>query len=72
MLFPGEGQDIEFIDDVRDRLTQDELDKAFQDVWERPIKKTDVHGIDGTLFFELEFKKNYYPNKSERDVGHLP
>ena len=29
----------------------------------RPIKKSDVIGIHGTIFYELERKKQYYPER---------
>ena len=72
MIFPEPGQDIEFIEDVFDRLGKEKLRKAFKDVWTRLIQKPDVVGIHGTLFYELSYKKKYYPNKSELDVAGPP
>lgn len=73
MIFPGPGQDIEFIEDVRGRLDRAALDKPFKDVWTRLIQKPDVMGIHGTLFYELEEDKRWvYPTKSELDVAGPP
>ena len=32
------------------------------------IDKKKIKGIHGTLFYELLFKKKYYPNKREKDM----
>jgi hypothetical protein len=56
LLFPGEGQDIEFIEDFWERHAEDDLGA-------RPVRKRDVNGIDGILFYGLLRKKIYYPNK---------
>ena len=42
------------------------LDAAFENIWQRPIKKAEAEGIQGTIFYELEYKKVYYPTR--RDV----
>ncbi len=67
LLFPGRGQDIEFIDDIVARLGEEKAGEILAPVWEKRIEKRDVAGIHGTLFYELEFKKKYYPNKRESD-----
>lgn len=38
------------------------------------MKKATIHGIHGTLFYQLEFKKRYYPTKKnlERIEHYLP
>lgn len=38
------------------------------EVWKRPVAKTDVVGIHGTLFYELGFKKKYYPTKKDSEM----
>ena len=69
LLFPAPGQNIEFIEDVVLRLGEDELAVLLRPVWERgEIKKTDVNGIHGTLFYELPHKKKYYPTKKEEEM----
>ncbi len=68
ILFPGPGQDIEFIEDAIDRIGDDELGALMRNVWERPIRKPEVNGIHGTIFYELLWKKKYYPNKRDDDI----
>jgi len=71
-VFSAKGQDIEFIEDVIERLTPEQLDQAFSGVWARPVKKSEISGIHGTLFYELEQKKRFYPSKRESDVAGPP
>lgn len=68
LIFSEIGQDIEFIKDALDRLGTTQLEKALKNVWSRPIKKPDIKGIHGTLYYDLGKKKKYYPSKSEKDV----
>jgi hypothetical protein len=67
-VFPEPGQDIEFIEDVIERLGKKEANKVFKGVWDRLIKKPDVQGIHGTLFYELTYKKKYYPTKKDCEM----
>jgi hypothetical protein len=71
-IFPESGQDVEFIEDALDRLGPEELDGALKHVWARLIRKPDVVGINGTLFYELNHKKRFYPSKKESDVMGPP
>ena len=64
-LFPDEGQDIEFIEDVIDRLGEEGTGELMAPVWERPVPKPRVNGINGTLFYGLSAKKKFYKNKRE-------
>jgi hypothetical protein len=60
-LFPSPGQDMEFIEDCK-------VDIDMSSIWERPILKRDAMGIHGSLFFEFEDRKKYYPaTKSDVD-----
>ncbi|PZQ99168.1 MAG: hypothetical protein DI533_00205 [Cereibacter sphaeroides] len=67
-LFPGEGQDIEFIEDFWDRRPSKSVREDFKRLWENPISKSEVAGIHGVLFFGLLHKKAYYPNKRDSDL----
>jgi len=71
-IFPAPRQDVEFIEDAQERLGTEALDEALDKVWTRSVKKPDVVGIHGTLFYELDKKKRFYPSKSERDVAGPP
>ena len=68
LLFPSECQDIEFIEDFCERHPGEDFTAAFSQSWVRPVRKKDVRGIDGILFFELENKKQFYPNKQDSDL----
>lgn len=67
-LFPEPGQDIEFIEDVIERSGDERVGKVMMPVWKRGwVEKTEVRGIHGTLFYELSWKKKFYPTKRETD-----
>jgi|SRR5262245_42332604 hypothetical protein len=68
LLFPAPGQNVEFIEDALLRLGDERLAALLQPVWEREIKKAEVNGIHGTLFYELSHKKKYYPTKNEEEM----
>jgi hypothetical protein len=69
LIFPGEGQNIEFIDDLKERSKdRDHLDSLFEKLWSCPVRKDRVEGIHGILFYELENKKEFYPNKKDSDL----
>jgi len=68
-IFPGAGQDIEFVEDFFARTGEQEASKITARLWANPIRKRDVRGIDGTLFFGLLAKKNFYPNKQDSDLN---
>jgi hypothetical protein len=66
LIFPA-GRDVAFIDEVYAQGESGSLDQAFKLIWERRQAKSQVQGIHGTLFYELEHKKAYYPDR--RDEG---
>ena len=68
MLFPEVGQDIEFIEDVIERVGDERLATVMRNVWARPVKKPDVIGIHGTLFYQLSWKKEFYPTKKSSEI----
>ncbi len=67
-IFPSPGQNVEFIEDAIERLGDAALGKLLKPVWNREVPKKKVRGIDGTLFYELTFKKKYYPTKREEEM----
>jgi len=67
-VFPGPGQDIEFIDDLMDRLGEAESIHILSPIWRNRVEKPQVHGIHGTLLYGLDFKKPFYPHKRETDL----
>lgn len=67
IIFPN-GQDIEFIEDLKKRENKKLLSKIFNKLWNNPINKKKVNGINGTLFYEMPHKKKYYPTKKESEM----
>ena len=63
-----DGADIAFIDEVYERGDRDRLDAAFKGIWQRRVPKSDVHGIHGTIFYELDEKKQYYPTRRDEEA----
>ena len=62
-LFPEPGQDIQFAEDV-----VVPAGRTLAELWGRPIRKADVVGIHGTLFYEFEKKRRHFPaSKREQD-----
>lgn len=65
-IFPGDGQDIEFAEDLEERLSETPVDLS--GLWQRPVRKPDANGIHGTLFFEFADRRRHFPaTKRERD-----
>jgi hypothetical protein len=67
-LFPEIGQDIEFIEDVLERSSDEIIERILTPVWNRPVRKAEACGIHGTLFCQLHWKRKFYPTKKERDM----
>jgi len=68
-IFPGSNQDVEFIEDLIERLGGAETGRLMCHIWERLVDKLDVKGIHGTIFYELSFKKKYYPTKNSKNMA---
>ena len=66
-IFPVD-QDVAFIDDVYARGDSQGLDQIFAAIWKRRIPKRDVMGIHGILFYDLDFKKPYYPTLRDEEA----
>ena len=64
-IFCEEGQDISFAEDLEKNT--DALD-SLSKMWLRPIHKKNVKGIDGTIFFGILEKKEFYPNLQDSDL----
>ena len=67
VIFPA-GQDIAFIDEVFSRANRPQLDQTLAALWTRRLRKSDVQGIHGILFYQLEHKKIYYPTRRDEDA----
>jgi hypothetical protein len=67
LIFPPD-QDVVFIDEVCARADAAQLQTALAALWKRRIPKREVLGIHGTLFYEHEHKKIYYPTRRDEDA----
>lgn len=52
-IFP-EGRDMELIEDLIERLGDDEAGRVLTPLWNRPILKREAVGVHGTLFYNNE------------------
>jgi len=69
-IFPN-GTDVEFIEDYFDRSGEARAIEITSNLWKRPINKSEAQGIHGTLFYQLTYKKRYYPTKKELEMVAL-
>lgn len=67
IIFP-DGQDIEFAEDLQQRLGLKNTNDIFNQLWKNKADKKTIDGIHGTLFFQLSHKKNFYPTKRENEM----
>jgi hypothetical protein len=67
-IFPQPGQDVEFVEDLVKRVGTKAAGKLVMATHKPFIRKADVAGIHGTLFFGLLEKRPFYPNKRETDL----
>jgi hypothetical protein len=68
LLFPERGQEIQFAEDLRHLVAEEELVSMLIRIWERPIRKRDAQGIHGTLFCGLDRYRRIYRQKREDGV----
>jgi hypothetical protein len=68
LLFPEPRQDIQYAEDIPLPPKQREINAALRRIWERPIRKQDAQGINGTLFYRLQRYKEWYPENREDAV----
>jgi hypothetical protein len=67
LIFP-DGTDVAFIDEIYANGDRQLLDAAFNNIWQRRVKKADAQGIHGIIFYELEEKKPYYPTRRDEEA----
>ncbi len=66
LIFPND-TDVEFIEDFFARVGEETAGRVLGPIWTRRADKKTISGIHGTLFYGLEYKKKYYPNKKDSD-----
>ena len=69
-IFPG-GTDIEFSEDLFQRLGEDLAIEITNRLWKRRSDKKATTGIHGTLYYQLLGKKVFYPTKKEAEMVPL-
>ena len=67
LIFPGRGQDIEFASDFVERIGE-EYEELISRIFERRVSKPDVVGMHGILFYNFDYKKEMYPDKTRADM----
>ena len=67
-IFPDEGQDVEFVEDLAERLGNKLAGKIVVRATSARVEKQDLAGLHGTLFFGLLERKKLYPHKRESDL----
>ncbi len=67
-IFPQPDQNIEFFEDLDKRMDNKELLQILNQLWKAELKKENVIGIHGTLFYNFKRRKKYFPNKKESDI----
>lgn len=63
-IFPDR-RDMELIEDLIDRLGEEEASRVLTPLWSRPILKCEASGLHGTLFYDNEHR--HIP-ESKREV----
>lgn len=67
-IFPH-GSEMEIVEDVIDRLGEAQAGKIISPMWGRPILKRDAMGLHGTLYYDSEHRKAFWPStKREMDL----
>ena len=69
LLFPN-GTNVAFIEEIYSNSPIDvsKLDELFKRIWLKPIKKSDAYGINGIIFYEMDYKKLYYPTRKDEEA----
>ncbi len=65
-LFPN-GEEIDVIEDVVERVGNAGADEIFVRIWERPVLKSEAHGIHATLIYDDPSRRDHLP-PSRREV----
>ena len=68
VVFPDPGQNVEFIEDAIERTGKEVVGRLLRNVWKHPVRKPEANGIHGTLFYELLWKKKFYPTKNDTEM----
>jgi len=67
-IFPRPEQDIEFLEDLIQRIGEQKTSELIRHTWNSRQHKIQINGIHGTLFIDMVSRKVFYPNKREADL----
>ena len=67
LIFP-KGTDIAFAEDLRRHRQSGRIWRGLGEAWRHRVPKALVRGIHGTLFYELEHKRQYYPTRRDEEA----
>lgn len=67
LIFPN-GTDIAFAEDLKRHPAVKRIAAGLEDAWKKRIPKRLVRGIHGTLFYELQQKRQYYPTLRDEEA----
>lgn len=67
LLFPN-GTDIAFAEDFASRPDIEQIQAALARLWDKRIPKAQAMGIHGTLFYQLQKKRAYYPTLKDEEA----
>ncbi|MEI2456959.1 MULTISPECIES: hypothetical protein [Lysobacter] len=62
LLYPP-GQNVAFIDEVLARHPPRALEPVFERLWRNRVPKREAMGLHGLLFYDMEHKKPFYPQR---------
>ena len=68
LIFPAVDQDIEFMDEFVARVGEEVADAVCERLFSNKQDKRSIAGIHGTLFYEQEFKKKFYPTRKASEM----
>jgi hypothetical protein len=59
-IFPDQS-DMAVVEDVIERLGDDEAERVISPLWLRPVLKSEAMGIHGTLFYDYGDRRDIFP-----------
>lgn len=66
-LISPDGSDLEVMGELIERVGVDEAGRVLTLLWQRPVLKSQAMGIQGTRFYDAEFRRELLPI-SRREV----
>ena len=67
LIFPTQGQDIEVVEDVVERMGEAAADQLLTPLWSRPILRREAMGIHGLLYYDSQDRRDHLP-PTKREV----